>query len=773
MKTTQAKRGRTLAVLGIAALVLTACGGGTRAPADSPRVTLGGGIITEADADSTDSAAAAQAGYSGRSLYNGPGPRPGPALLYAAPPRAPQLENTGIWKARPIMVSGASAYRRGEFLYQDFLYDDRGAKFLPDLLNKRSKETFASSAGTYSYPDDPVYADNAADIVELRVKPASGYTAFRVTMNTLIDPQKLAIAIAIGDSATPRAFPFGANVKAPAQFFVTVHGNQAVMTNALTGAVVSPAPTVAVDLQRRQFEIDVPAAAWAPGRNVVRIAAGAGLWDAANGRYLLPAVLSSAARPGGSGLSLAPAAFFNVAFRYNEPAKGALIAALGDTTWREHAQSVALAFGDITPFFASVDFGKLADNVDDDMADQPQGVPTTGSLSRIFASQVETKQGVDFSVLCGGMPDTCKGEYRGQLQPYNLYVPAKAPPSSGYGLTLLLHSLDANHNQYALTNNQTQLGERGQGHLVATPLGRGPDGWYVDDAEADTFEMWSDIARNYPLNPVMSSVAGYSMGGYATFMFATRYPDLFAKAHASAAGPSRTQWLPPAPPPSGDATNAYNLLPSLRNVPILIWTQLLDEGLSPIPVNKTMNYLDDMGYRYRVDAFPVAEHLTLYLHDNYAESANYLGDAQVDLNPAHVTYVANTAMDVASRGIVGNHAYWLSNIAVRDASVVARGSVDAVSRAFGVADPVASATQSGDGVIIGSLGLQAFISQFKNWGLPAAAPTQDRLELVARNVSAVSVDMRRARLSCNAALAVDTDGPLTVRLEGCNRSLSY
>ena len=37
------------------------------------------------------------------------------------------LQNAGPWQAEPILVSGATAYRDGEFLYQDFLYDDHGA----------------------------------------------------------------------------------------------------------------------------------------------------------------------------------------------------------------------------------------------------------------------------------------------------------------------------------------------------------------------------------------------------------------------------------------------------------------------------------------------------------------------------------------------------------------------------------------------------------------------------------------------------------------------
>src|SRR5262249_9640051 len=56
-----------------------------------------------------------------------PAVQPGPALLYEKPAVAPQLTNAKPWTARPILVSGATAYRKGEFLYQDFLYDDHGA----------------------------------------------------------------------------------------------------------------------------------------------------------------------------------------------------------------------------------------------------------------------------------------------------------------------------------------------------------------------------------------------------------------------------------------------------------------------------------------------------------------------------------------------------------------------------------------------------------------------------------------------------------------------
>lgn len=761
-----------------AAVLLVACGGSdpggpaARFMSTTTLDTLLDPLEPETDLGGSDTP---QVDYRSRSLYSGPAPRPGPDLLYAAPPRAPQLENTGIWRANPILISGASAYRRGEFLYQDFLYDDRGANgtLFDPTDARRSNENFSRANGTYTYPTDTAYAGNAADIVELRVKPHSNYTAFRVTLNSLLDAERVGFTIAIGESATPRAFPFGANVSAPAQYFLTVHGDQAILTDAATGAVMSPAPTVSIDMTRRQFEVRVPTTAWNPGRNVVRLAAGVGLWDTANNRYLLPQATASATAPGGSGTMIAPPAFFNVAFRFNEPIFGPGQTVNGTTYWRENAQAKALAAGDISQFFARVDFSKLAAGVNDDMLGQPQGVPISGPMNRIFASHVETKQGVDYSVECGSAP-VCKGEYRGQLQPYAIYVPTKAAPASGYGLTLLLHSLGGNHNQYMGSRNQSQLGERGNGHIVVTALGRGPDGWYVDDAAADTFEMWADVARHYPLDPEMTSISGYSMGGHATFKFSTRYPDLFAKAHSVVAPPALGIWAPPLEPTGGDATNTYHLLPGLRNVPIMMWVQAADELVPYTGTSTQAQRLDALGYRYRFDTYTTGEHLTLSLHDQYEGSAEFLGDARVDRNPARVTYVANPAMDVPARGLVGNHAYWLSDISVRDNSAAApRGTVDAFSRAFGVGDALVSPTQTGAGVTSGNLGLQAYVSQYKTWGVPTVAPAVNRLDIVARNVSSVTVHPQRAKLSCNAQLVVDTDGPLTVNLAGCNRTVRY
>lgn len=56
------------------------------------------------------------------------GHRPGPDILYEPPAAAPQLSSAPgtPWRAAPILMSGAAAYRHGEFLYQGYLFDDHG-----------------------------------------------------------------------------------------------------------------------------------------------------------------------------------------------------------------------------------------------------------------------------------------------------------------------------------------------------------------------------------------------------------------------------------------------------------------------------------------------------------------------------------------------------------------------------------------------------------------------------------------------------------------------
>ena len=712
----------------------------------------------------------------GSSLYSGPDPRPGPDVLYGAPAVAPQLENVGVWSAAPILVSGASAYRGGEFLYQDFLYDDHGAAEAPDPTDpKGGGNLFSKPDGTYTYPTDPAYANDAADLVELRVKPLADATAFRLTLNTLKDASLVAFSIAIG--GTPgvlRSFPAGANVRAPADLFLTVHpagsGMAGDLVDAATGQPVGgPAPLVAVDTGHRQIEVRVPHAAWDPGSQLVRLAAGVGLWDKANGRYLLPQAAADTAHPGGAGTAVSPAGFFNVAFRYDEP-----MPEVGDPTgtatgpawWRDKHQGEALAAGDLSAFHADVDFAKLAAAVNDDMPGQPGGVPQTGPMDRILVSHFETGQGADFSVNCfpastsGGT--NCPGQYQGVLQPYAIYVPSGPMPRQGYGMTLLLHSLSTNYNQYLGSRNQSQFGDRDGGSIVITPESRGPDGFYDSYAGADVFEVWADVARRYRLDPAWSAITGYSMGGLGTFKLAEQFPDLFAKAQPTVGF-------------SGD----NNLVPSLRNIPFLMWNSLIDELVPPTDYLPTAAKFDGLGYRYELDVFTPGDHLTLAINDQFAPAAAFLDLAKVNRNPTHVTYVVDPTLDYPGLGFVADHAYWLSGIELRSSTPPvtgghAEGSIDALSYGFGVGDPTPSATQFGAGTLTGgNLPTPlAYTRQYRTWGPVPALPRLKRIDLTARNVAAVTINVQRASVGCNVDLHVDTDGPMTIELAGCRRTVT-
>ena len=693
------------------------------------------------------------------------GPRPGPDVLYARPPRAPQLENRPPWKADPILVSGTQAYLDGEWLYQDFLFDDHGAAGVPDDGSPFGPGTnlYSPPGGTFTYPTDPVYAHNAADLVELRIKPLRDATALRVTLNTLKDPDRTGFTVALGGTdGDTAAWPHGAGVSSPAAFFLTVHGDEAELIDATSGTAVTPAPTASVDPDRRQIDVRVPHGAWDPGEETVRVTVGVGLWDPAAGRYLAPEPGEATETTPGGGTPDG-VALVNVGPRFDEPWPEVFGATMADTAvgaavtapwWRERQQSEQLTLGDVSPFAAEVDFAELAAGVDD-----RSDIPTSGPMDRILASRYVFGQGIDPSRVCfeiGGVDRgaDCVGRFVGQLQPYAVYVPDRPAPAAGYGLTLLLHSLSANYNQYASSNNQAQLGDRDGGSIVVTPAGRGPDGFYKGIAEADTFEVWADVARHYPLDASLVDVSGYSMGGFGTYRMLARWPDLFARGFSVVGAPG----------------SVADQLTSLRNTPLLAWNSTEDELVNLSDSTQAEQGLEAAGVRFVFDLFLTADHLTLAANDEYGPGADFLGDHRVDRDPAHVTYVVDPTEDNAGAGMVADHAYWLDDVAVRDADASPTGSIDVRSAGFGLGDaPVQPVATAGGALTGGFIPALAYAERSRAWGPAPAAPVADRLEIDAVNVGHVTIDVVRARVSCGAALDVHTDGPLTIELAGCDR----
>ena len=328
--------------------------------------------------------------------------------------------------------------------------------------------------------------------------------------------------------------------------------------------------------------------------------------------------------------------------------------------WRDAAQGTALASGNISRFFADVSFAKLWRGVTDNSQ-----VPTTGPLDRIVSSRYQAGQGEQFANQCGiqgaSDPASCRPEYLGQLQPYAIYVPKGRTPRGGWGLTLLLHSLSANYNQYTSTRNQSQFALRPRPAIVITPEARGPDQFYEGLGEADVFEVWNAVAHLYRLNPAYTDITGYSMGGFGTFDMGAQFPDLFARAQ----------------PTVGEETD-NNVLGSFRNLPVLMWNVNGDELVNNEAFTATADQLEQLGYRVTLHAHlpcpttgstlcsPVLpEHLELAINDWFKPAADFLGSAVVNRNPFHVTYVVDAARDSHKYGVVANHAYWVSGLKVR------------------------------------------------------------------------------------------------------------
>jgi hypothetical protein len=691
----------------------------------------------------------------------------GPKLLHAPKPKpAPQLRNARPWRAKPLLVSGASAYVKGEFIYQDYIYDDHGAQAERDPTDPRTgDDTFSAPNGTYTYPTDfERYRNNIADLVEFRLKARRRATLMRLTFNSMKKPGDVATTIALGESAQPHELPFGANATAPAEHFLVVRGRRAQLIEA--GSDESEKVPARVSKRRRQITVKLPRADWDPGSQTVRVAAASGLWDREAKAYLKPADEATPTRPGGAGGLSDPTAIFNVAFRFDEPLP--VIAdpgALTDTAWwRENQQGEALKTGDLSPFFAEVDFAKLRARETDRMKDEPTGVPTTGPINRIHSSRFTAGQGVQYLGADCGDTDGCAGQYMDRLQPYSIYVPDKPKPKRGFGLTLLLHSLGGSFNQMHGSKNQSQFGERGKGHIVITPEARGPDGWYYGLAGAEVFEVWADVARRYKLDSRRSAVTGYSMGGYGTYKLATQFPDLFAAGQPTVGPPGLGIWIPGAvEPPEGSNTN--DMLASLRHVPFMAWVGVEDE-LVPYAGNLAQaQTFAELGLEHFFDSFLVAEHFTLAINDEYGPAADFLGDRKAERNPPRVTYVRNPSMDFAELGTKADGAYWVRRVRTRGEGL---GTIDAQSAGFGrgTAD-LGPAEQSGGVLTGGAFPALAFERQFIEGAGDPEQPKADELTLDAQNVERATIQVRRARLSCDPDITYTGDGPLKLRLAGC------
>lgn len=688
------------------------------------------------------------------------GRRPGPDLLYAPPPVNRQLQNHDPeFRAPFTLVSASERYVGGEYQVADFLNDDRG----PDADGGGDSDQ-GPGEGDLVYPTDVErFANNAADIVETRISVTDEGLSVRFTLLTMRRADDAMVALVLdtdrdpstGSATLPRnpgaAFP-------GADLVVTAWGSGGEVSLLGAGGPVTTSVASSVDVGAAQITVRIPRSVADP-RGVVNYTAIAGLRDSASGGWRLPTRNATATSPG-SGSDAPVNGIFDAAPSFGEPCFTREIPC-------DQNQATRLGSGNAMAAAHPLDLDALHRREDRDL------VPKSGRLFRIFPSRLN---------LGGGRASTFP-QFRADLQEYAAFVPTKVTTGQPVGITLYLHSNDRYHWGYSPSPFLRWLGEE-RGSIVVTPLGRHQGEFYRDEAEADVWEVWNDVARQYRLDPDDAVSFGTSMGGYGTYRLVTLYPDLFGRAATNIAPPGAYIWVPPKPPELGFVGLSNLWLDNVRHVPFFNMVASADE-LVPYPGVRAQNLgspelgirgFEQLGYRYRFRTYSPAEHISLSLTYE-REVQRFLTGAKVVRDPAHVTFRYLPFADRPKLQLVRDHAYWVSDVRLRPDAGTAQvgpqaaafeappktGLVDAMSHATGEADPPSTmSVDQGTLTTDTFLGIPlAWQEVDRSWGaVPRTAP-RNALTVRLEGIDRATLDLDRAQVRSDQSVEIKTiaDGP--------------
>jgi hypothetical protein len=316
--------------------------------------------------------------------------------------------------------------------------------------------------------------------------------------------------------------------------------------------------------------------------------------------------------------------------------------------------------------------------------------------------------------------------------------------------------------------------------VVVSVDGRGNDEWYYGQSGASVFEALADARRAFDLDDSRTVMSGFSSGAYGANKLSLQFPDVFSKAficdglNKAPSFPGINGFADVLPADTvtehepGSTLTA--LLPSRRNQPVLEWAGLPNTYIPyDIPRERAEAYIaGDYHFSFVTWVGLSSEHVVMCANGTWDVATSWLGDMRPDMLPFHVTYVRNPAMDDPQSGLVGDRAYWLSGIRTRSADPTQTGTIDVLSRGFGLADAPASPVVTATGVEEGTtIPLNPYTSESRTPLPPVPALAMNRLDVRATNIAEVTIDPKRAKVSCSVGLDVTTDGPLTVHLIGC------
>lgn len=664
-------------------------------------------------------------------------PSGAPPAAFQPPPALPTIDAWPFPEGAP-RTSGTGRYAHGAFYWTDFLYDATGAKG-PNAPVYRAG---TPSGGTMIYPDAP-QAGNGADLFRIGIARDAEATYWRVDWQTLTSVDVPIAAFAL-DFRAGGILPFPAG-HWPGVPRLGSEGVDAVLLISANGyrllnaqGIALASGEVAADLESRSFVARVPHSAWSPDFSApwtVRLAAG--LNDGqGNFRDTMADFMGLASQP----------PVFNLGFRdyQDEPA--------ANNTWFNETQAQSLAVSDANPFAVELDWGRMGET-----EPEPLG---HGYFNRWYVSSlgpgVFGRAGVDTE------PAAVTGDpvYFDRVQPYGIYIPEGYDFANPYPvpLTLMLHSLTQNHNQYGATVPHFQRdGCEVRNSICLTTLGRGPAGSYQNHAEVDLWEAWHDVASQFALDPDRTISSGYSMGANGTIRLLIKYPDVFAAGVVLA----------------GSQDNE----PGISQLENIKWNGYYHahgtfDELIPFPeARATIDRIKALGYRYTFDHYLAEDHIVWTLKDEaysaFAAAADWMTNTAPmtrKRNPGEIIYRWRSSDIDAALGIGPVGPWWIGGLATSEEGIVPRVHAVSAGRPERRIENV---------VFVNNIALDfdtpsPRLREQQAWALGEAPPAGGLLTLELNDVSQLSVDLLGAGIAerGDKLIRLSTNRPLDLTLTG-------
>jgi predicted esterase len=652
------------------------------------------------------------------------------------------------WVGLRAGFAGEAHYSRGEYIYEDHLWDAYGAAdavgsaraTLLDSLAQANGDLFRAEAVALYAPTGTAYGagplDVVADLTEVRVA-SWGSTISLLARTTVMTADQQPAILVLADTtpgSTPHAVPFGSGL-------TTTRADVALLLAADRG--------VAVDLttgERRSFPVKVDPGGYDnaveaeiprdlvvgpadPG--TLRLAVAAGRLDPATGELL--------ARAGGPAIA-------NVAFRH-EPARPTF----------EKLQALALHNGTIDGFFAGISLASLRSGRTEAV------VPGPGYHDRVMTTDpaISREEGT-----------------QGVLQHYGVYVPPGYVADRPGATTIFLHGSgnDAHDLPIVIPGLMRALGDE-RDSIVIAPKGRSALSLWEGAGLVDLLDAWRDAGRAFALDARRTTIAGYSMGGLGAYLVASLLPDRFAAAFAIAG------------PVGGDVASpgvGLRQLPDVRRafanlrwVPTAIYSGGIDNNVPPTNGIAAADALAALGYRYRLHLFPADNHFSPGLVDRWDPAVEYLaGSPRIDPDPPRVTFVRDMGFEhdvdqarysdeadvpAAGHGLRFDRAYWMCGVTATDAEQgVAR--VDVRSLAI-PAREVTALPERGAGA-----SPDPFAWEGRRWATGRRERRANRIDLTARGTATLCLDTTRMRLDARRPITIASasDGAFDLQLRSAS-----